>query len=64
MAQHIFEYVPNSKTVYRSGYLCECEECINLNFSFCLKEAIEFDETVEQLNVESNSEKKKRMTAI
>ena len=24
--QHIFEYVPNPKTVYNSEYLCECEE--------------------------------------
>ena len=56
MSQHIFEYVSNSKTVYNSEYLCECEECINLNFSSCLKEAIELDETVEQVNVESNTE--------
>ena len=55
MFQHIFEYVPNSKTVYNSEYLCECEECINLNFSSCLKEAIELDETVEQVNLESNT---------
>ena len=53
MSQHIFEHVPNAKTVYNSEYLCE--ECINLNFSSCLKEAIELDETVEQVNVESNT---------
>ena len=29
ISQHIFEYVPNSKTVYNSEYLCRCEECIN-----------------------------------
>ena len=40
----------------RSKYLWECEECINLNFSFCLKEAIEPGETVEQVNVESSTE--------
>ena len=56
MSQHIFEYVSNSETVCNSEYLCECEECINLNFSSCLKEAIELDETVEQVNVESNTE--------
>ena len=58
MSEHIFEYVPNSKTAYKSEYLCECEECINLNFSSCLKEAIELDETVEQVkvNVKSNTE--------
>ena len=56
MSQHIFEYVPNPKTVYNSKYLCECEECKNLNFSSCLKEAIELHETVEQINVESNTE--------
>ena len=33
MSEHIFEYVPNSKTVYNSKHICECEECINLNFS-------------------------------
>ena len=37
ISQHIFEYVPNSKTAYNSEYLCEREECINLNFSSCLK---------------------------
>ena len=56
MSQQIFEYVSNSKTVYNSEYLCECEECINLNFSSSLKEAIELDETAEQVNVESNAE--------
>ena len=56
MSQHIFEYVPNSKTVYNSEYLCECEECINLNFSSCMKETIEVDETVEQVNIKSNTE--------
>ena len=56
MSQHIFEYVSNSKTAYNSKYLCECEECINLNFLSCLKEAIKLDETVEQVNVESNTE--------
>ena len=55
MSQHIFEYVPNSKTVYNSEYLRECEECINLNFSSYLKEAIDLDEIVEQVNVESNT---------
>ena len=44
MSQRIFEYVPNSKTVYNSEYLCEC------------KEPIELDETVEQVNVEGNTE--------
>ena len=61
MPQHIFEYVPNSKTVYSSKYLCVCEKCINLNFSSCLKEAIELDETVEQVNVESNTEIDQKM---
>ena len=58
MSQHIFEYVPNSKRyqIYNSEYLCECEECINSNFPPCLKEAIELDETVEQVNVEGNTE--------
>ena len=56
MFQHIFECVPHSKTVYNSENLCECEECINLNFSSCLEEAIELDETVEQVNVESYTE--------
>ena len=56
MSQHILEYVQDSKTVYKSEYLCECEECINLNFSSCLKEAVELDETVEQVNVKSNTE--------
>ena len=39
-----------------SEYLWECEECINLNFSSCLKEAIEPDENVEQVNVKSSTE--------
>ena len=56
MSQHIFEYVPNSKTVYNSECLCECEECINLNFSSCLKEAIDFHETVAQIIVENITE--------
>ena len=56
MSQHISEYVPNSKTVSNNEYLCEYEECINLNFSSCLNETIELDETVEQVNVESNTE--------
>ena len=56
MFQHIFEYVPHSKTVCNSENLCECEECIHLNFSSCLEEAIELDETVEQVNVESYTE--------
>ena len=56
MSQHLFKYVPNSKTVYNIEYLCECEESINLNFSSCLKEAMELDETVEQVNVESNTD--------
>ena len=47
MSQYIFEYVPHSKTIFYSEYLCECEECIHLNFSSCLKEAIELEETVE-----------------
>ena len=56
MSQQIFEYVPNCKTVHNSEYLCEYGECINGNVSSCLKEAIELDETVEQVNVESNTE--------
>ena len=56
MSQHIFEYLPHSTTVQNSEYLYEGEECINLNFSSCLKEAIELDEAVEQVNVESNTE--------
>ena len=56
MSQHIFEYVPNSNAVFNSENLCECEECINLNFFSCLKEVIELYETVEQVNVESNTE--------
>ena len=56
MSQHIFEYVPNSQTVYNSEYLCECEKSINLNFSSCLQEATELDRTVEQVNFESNTE--------
>ena len=55
ISQHIFEYVPNSKTVYNNEYLCECEECINLNFSSCLNEVIKLDEAVEQVSVESNT---------
>ena len=54
MSKHIFEYVPYSITVYNSEYLRECEECIKLNFSSHLKEAIELDETVEQVNVNVN----------
>ena len=45
-----------NKTVYNSECSCEFEEYINLNFSSCLKEAIELDEIVEQVNVESNAE--------
>ena len=41
ISQHIFEYVPNSKTVYNSEYLCEGAEWISFIFSSCLKEAIE-----------------------
>ena len=51
MSQHLFKYAPNSKTVYNIEYLCECEESINSNFSSCLKEVMELDVTVEQVNV-------------
>ena len=47
-------------TVYNSEYLCECEECINLNVSSCVKEAVELEEIVEQVNVESNTEIEKK----
>ena len=38
MTQHIFEYLPHSKTVYNREYLRKCEECININFSSFLEE--------------------------
>ena len=46
----IAEYLSSrcDSRMYNNEYLCECEESINLNFSSCLKEAIELDETVEQ----------------
>ena len=54
----IAEYLSSrcDSRMYNNEYLCECEESINLNFSSCLKEAIELDETVEQVNVESSAE--------
>ena len=52
--------MPNSETVYKCEYLCEWGECINLNFSSCLKEAIELDETVEQVNVASNRKREEK----
>ena len=41
MTQLIFEYLPHSKTVYNTEYLCKCEECINLNYPPCLEESKE-----------------------
>ena len=41
VTQHIFEYLPHSKTVYNREYLCKCEEYINLNYPPCLEESKE-----------------------
>ena len=41
MTQLIFEYLPHSKTVYNTEYLCKCEEYINLNYQPCLEESKE-----------------------
>ena len=43
MSQHIFEYVPNSITVFTREYLYNCGECLQLNFSSLLKELQEVD---------------------
>ena len=37
MTQHIFEYLPHSKTVCNREYLFKCEECINLIFHLAWK---------------------------
>ena len=58
MFQHIFEYVPNSTTTFTREYLYYCEECLQLNFSSCLKELQEVDmnETEGEVNLTVNIE--------
>ena len=34
-AMHFFVYEPNSKTVLRREYLCDCQSCLNLDFGSC-----------------------------
>ena len=58
MTQHIFEYLPHSKTVCNREYLFKCEECINLNFSSCLEESkgVSVDETDKEVTITGNAE--------
>ena len=34
-AMHFFVHEPNSKTVLRREYLCDCQSCLNLDFGSC-----------------------------
>ena len=58
MFQRIFEYFPNSATVFTGEYLCNCEECLQLHFSSCLKELkeVDMDETEGEENLTVNTE--------
>ena len=58
MFQRIFEYFPNSATVFTGEYLCNCEECLQLHFSSCLKELkeVDMDETEGEENLTINTE--------
>ena len=58
MNQHIFEYLPHSKTVCNREYLFKCEECINLNFSSRLEESkgVSVDETDKEVTITGNAE--------
>ena len=56
MSQHIFEYVPDSIDVFTREYLCSCEECLQQNFSSCLKELqeVDMDDTEGEVNLTVN----------
>ena len=58
MIQHIFEYLPHSKTVYNREYVCKCKTCINLNFSSGLEEykRVNLDETDKEVAVAGSTE--------
>ena len=58
MTQHIFEYLPHSKTVCNREYLGKCEECINLNFSSYLEESkgVDVEETDKEVAITRNAE--------
>lgn len=37
MAMHLFEYKPNENSVYMKEFLCDCDNCLNLEFDACLR---------------------------
>ena len=37
MLGHLFVYEPNSTKMLMNEYLCDCESCLNLEFSLCKK---------------------------
>ena len=44
MLGHLFIYMPNSTKILMNKYLCDCESCLNLEFSSCKKPVVSVGE--------------------
>ena len=65
MLGHLFVYQPNSTKILMNEYLCDCESCLNLEFSSCKKPAASLGETgndfLEECMVDEDEDRQSRI---
>ena len=65
MLGHLFVYQPNSTKILLNEYLCDCESCLNLEFSSCKKPAASLGETgndfLEECMVDEDEDRQSRI---
>ena len=66
MSKHLFVFKPNSPIITSGEYLCDCEECLQLNFDNCVKipglhcddmedlETVTLEEDFDECNLDEN----------
>ena len=65
MLGHLFVYEPNSTKMLMNEYLCDCESCLNLEFSLCKKPVASVgeigDDFLEECMVDEDDDRQSRI---
>ena len=65
MLGHLFVYQPNSTKILMNEYLCDCESCLNLEFSSCKKPVASVgeigDDFLEECMVDEDDDRQSRI---
>ena len=65
MLGHLFVYEPNSTKILINEYLCDCESCLNLEFSSCKKPVASVgeigDDFLEECMVDKDEDRQSRI---